>query len=77
VKDSGWANAVIAMLSFLFFVILTLVGLLWRWAKEWGSIITEVKHLAESIKQIAVDSNRRLQRLEDNQDTKRRKRRKK
>lgn len=45
-------------------VLITLVALLWRAGSKWGQMTNDVKHLAESIGQIALDTNERLQWLE-------------
>lgn len=53
----------------LIFVILTgMLGLMWKSGNQWGRLTTDVKHLAESIGQIALDTNRRLEKLEDKTD---------
>jgi hypothetical protein len=48
----------------LFSILCVVIGLLWRAGNQWGALTTEVKHLAESIGQIAIDTNERLQWLE-------------
>jgi hypothetical protein len=57
---------IISGMGLLFAVIVAILGLLWRAGNQWGSLTTEVKHLAESIGQIALDVNERLQWLERN-----------
>jgi hypothetical protein len=50
--------------SLVFTVLTVIVGLLWRAGTQWGILTTEVKYLAKSLGQIAIDTNERLQWLE-------------
>jgi hypothetical protein len=59
-----WYPLVVTSLAFLFAIMSAMIGVLWKVAIDWGRLTTEVKHLAESIGQIAVDTNERLQWLE-------------
>ena len=63
-NDSTIITLGITGFSAVFAVMASLIGLLWRAASRWGVLTTEVKHLAESIGQIAIDTNERLQWLE-------------
>lgn len=63
-SDSSIITLGITGFSVLFTVMVALISILWRAARQWGVLTTEVKHLAESIGQIAIDTNERLQWLE-------------
>jgi hypothetical protein len=64
VSDTAVITIGITGFSVIFTVMVALIGLLWRAGTQWGILTTEVKHLAESIGQIAIDTNERLQWLE-------------
>jgi hypothetical protein len=64
VNDSALITIGITGFSVIFTIMVALIGLLWRAGTHWGVLTTEVKHLAESIGQIAIDTNERLQWLE-------------
>lgn len=55
---------IISGMGVLFAIMVAILGLLWRAGNHWGSLTTQVKQLAESIGQIAIDTNERLQWLE-------------
>lgn len=57
-------SLLLTALGLLFLVCSALLGLLWRSAVTWGRLTEQVKNLAESVGQIALDTNERLQWLE-------------
>jgi hypothetical protein len=62
-NDQLWTLGITGF-SAVFGVICVILGLLWRAGNRWGELTTEVKHLAQSVGQIAIDTNERLQWLE-------------
>lgn len=63
---------IIAGMALIFAMLSAVIGLLWRAGRNWGVITTQVMHLAESVGQIAIDTNERLQWLERDRERRRR-----
>jgi hypothetical protein len=58
-------SLLISGIGLLFVLLSAVLGILVRAGINWGRLTTTVENLGKSIGQIAIDVNRRLERLED------------